>query len=249
MTPTAYAFRDSPLAERRLGLVAEIFDPASALFLRDQAPREPGLAVDLGCGPGFSTRLLRGAVRPREIVGVDGSESFLAAARRRLPEARFLLRNLREPLALGAPADVAYCRLVLGHLENPLAVLDGWRASLAPGGRLLVDEVEAIESDDPAFARYLDLVRELLASRGHRMEIGPLLAGRMPEAAVHSQIVRVAAEPARVGRMFRANLAVFGDDPLVAGRAKAIDEALAEAKGPIEWQLRQLVVEGGGGPR
>jgi trans-aconitate 2-methyltransferase len=244
VSATAYAFRDSPLAEARLALVAEIFDPTSAALLLDWAPREPQLAVDLGCGPGFTTRLLEDTVHPHALIGIDSSAGFLASAARRVPSAIYIEQDLNEPLRLAAAPSLAFSRLVLGHLEDPLTTLEGWADALAPGGRLLVDEVEAIETDDQAFAAYLDSVRELLGARGHRMEIGPLLSSRMPERAVHSRIVRVAPGADRAGRMFRANLAVFADDPVVADRARELDAALAGARGRIEWQLRQLVIEG-----
>jgi hypothetical protein len=53
-----YAFGDSAPAARRLGLLADFLAPASHPFLARFAGRQPGLAVDLGCGTGHTTRLL-----------------------------------------------------------------------------------------------------------------------------------------------------------------------------------------------
>ncbi len=66
---------------------AERTQPARDLLARvDSAPRR---IVDLGCGPGTSTRLLAERFPQAEILGVDNSEPMLAEARRRLPEVRF----------------------------------------------------------------------------------------------------------------------------------------------------------------
>jgi len=76
-----YTFGDTPPAARRLDLLAALFEPPTASFLRRDALQQPGLAIDLGCGPGHTTRLVAlttGAVRT---VGLDTSEAFLEAAR------------------------------------------------------------------------------------------------------------------------------------------------------------------------
>ena len=40
---------------------------------------------------------------------------------------------------------------------------------------LLIEEVESIETEEPALSRYLDLQREMLDANGNRLEIGPRL--------------------------------------------------------------------------
>ncbi len=53
-----YLFQDTDLAARRLAVLAEVFAPASRAFLLDVVQSRPELALDLGCGPGYTTRLL-----------------------------------------------------------------------------------------------------------------------------------------------------------------------------------------------
>jgi hypothetical protein len=67
-----YAFGDSTPAARRLALLAEVFEPTSRAFLDHVGTRlagPPGLAVDLGCGPGHTTRLLS-SVLGRGVLGL-----------------------------------------------------------------------------------------------------------------------------------------------------------------------------------
>ena len=78
---TSYAFGDSDLAARRLARLAETFEGSSAAFVRRSVDSRPRLAVDLGCGPGYSTHLIANTLNPERTVGLDNSESFLAHAR------------------------------------------------------------------------------------------------------------------------------------------------------------------------
>jgi hypothetical protein len=69
-----YTFGDTSLAARRLALLADVFEPPSRAFLAEftrVAGDQLDLAVDLGCGPGHSTRL----VASWERGGPSGSTS------------------------------------------------------------------------------------------------------------------------------------------------------------------------------
>lgn len=101
-----------------------------------------GLRVlDLGCGAGhYAAELLeRGAAR---VVGVDGSESLLRAARERLGDRAAVLHHhdLEEPLTFLADAsfDLAVMALVYHHVDARAQLLAEIRRVLRPGGTLLV---------------------------------------------------------------------------------------------------------------
>src|SRR5918997_1318217 len=76
-----YSFGETELAAERLRVVSEVFDPTSEAFVSEAVRDRPRLALDLGCGPGFTTRLLSRTARPERTVGVDRSEAFLSRAR------------------------------------------------------------------------------------------------------------------------------------------------------------------------
>jgi trans-aconitate methyltransferase len=54
-----YAFGDSALARERLGLVADTFEAPTRHLLDDLPPMQPRYVVDMGCGPGHASALLR----------------------------------------------------------------------------------------------------------------------------------------------------------------------------------------------
>jgi SAM-dependent methyltransferase len=162
-----YVFADTDVAERRLGLVAEAFAPATTAFLRDVVPRVRALAVDLGCGPGHTTRLLASVLGRARTVGLDGSPRFIAAARAAGGDpVEFIVHDVTTVPFPTPPADLVYCRFLLSHLRQPAAALARWATQLAPAGLLLVEEVETIDTTLPVFRRYLRIVDEVLAAAG-----------------------------------------------------------------------------------
>lgn len=78
-----YAFGDDPAAARRLARLAELFGPTSSAFIARAVTDPPRLALDLGCGPGHTTRLLAEATGAAQTVGLDRARAFLDLARAR----------------------------------------------------------------------------------------------------------------------------------------------------------------------
>jgi SAM-dependent methyltransferase len=235
--------------------VASIFAPPTRSFLRSAVPRPVGPAVDLGCGPGHTTRLLAQTVHPSRLAGLDQSTAFLARARRRVPAAEFHVHDVtRGPFPTG-PAELLFARFLLSHLRHPGQVVAGWATQLLPGGLLLLDEVEWVRTGDRALATYLRVLAAVLDARGHRLEVGPLLDGLPDPPGLLRRSSRVAVHPvapARAAAKFRDNLAVWRHDPQarqVAGPATIDGLATSLAgpiAGPITWGLRQIVYQRSG---
>jgi trans-aconitate 2-methyltransferase len=253
----SYSFGDSDLAAERLELVARTFESPSRSFLASAVDRPPRLAMDLGCGPGCSTRLVAEVTRARRTVGLDTSAAFLARAASGAPEGVEFVRHDAGVVPLpGAPADLIYCRLLLAHLPDPARLVETWISQLAPSGRLAVDEVEWIETSHPVLAAYEEAVVGLVASRGAPMYAGPIVAaisggsGWRPLA----NVLRTVAVPSAVAaRMYRMNLLTWREDPWIRARyppeeLHALAEGLGElatstAETEISWGLRQVVFE------
>ena len=142
-----YAFRDHDLAAQRLTLVAETFAPLTTTFIHDAAPAKPDIAIDLGCGLGHSTRILKEVTQPRQTIGLDNSKRFLSIARTMTPyDVQFVVHDVTQLPLPGAPADLIFCRFLLVHLPSAKEHVQRWSSQLAPEGHLLLQETEAIQS-------------------------------------------------------------------------------------------------------
>lgn len=249
-----YTFGDSELAGDRLDVVARVFAPTTRAFLWAEAPRACRLAVDVGCGPGHTTRLLGQVTSAERVVGLDASAAYVTRARRSEgPEA--FVRHDATVVPWPTPAlasDVVFCRYLLAHLDDASGALGAWATQARAGARILVEEVEAIDTDVDVFTRYLGIVTELLASRGQRLDIGRELHRSDDPAGLRRVSSRVAIlQPPASGvvAMFRPNLATWRVDPVIAARYSPgelddLDAALAaqadRPAGAITWRLRQM---------
>jgi trans-aconitate 2-methyltransferase len=242
--------------EPRTELVHELLAPTSRLLLSREVSSPPGLAIDLGCGPGVSTRFLAEVTAARLVAGLDVSARWVALAERfRSERMRFFVHDVsRVPFPVG-PAELLYSRLLLIHLPDPDSALAGWATQLRPGGQLLLEEVECIETTQPAFRRYLELVGQIAAYEGKALYIGP----RLNELDVvdglvrtTSSVLRIPVENTVAARIFGSNLQNWKTHLLVqAGQARAQLETLEldlfhlaqqpRAGLDTEWSVRQVV--------
>jgi len=174
-----YSFGETNLAAERLRVVSEVFDPTSKAFVSETVRNRPGLALDLGCGPGFTTRLLSRVARPERTVGVDRSKAFLsqaragAAAGKGYVTADVAVAPLRIA-GIGAQPDLIYARFLSSHLAEQAVA--GWAKELAAGGLLLLEEVDSISTEVAAFDEYLKIASEVLAQYGNELFVGARLA-------------------------------------------------------------------------
>ncbi len=123
-------------------------DPAAVVRQARWCGITPGFRVmDAGCGPGFTTSLLFEQIQPGgEIVGVDYAHARIDYARERyghVPGMRFLLHDLREPLAGAGLFDLIWVRFVLEYnrRESP-AIVRNLMHCLKPGGLLCLLDLD-----------------------------------------------------------------------------------------------------------
>jgi ubiquinone/menaquinone biosynthesis C-methylase UbiE len=253
-----YQFGDQDLAARRLEVVARVFEPTTRELLEQSRLGQTRIAIDLGCGPGFTTRLLGEVAGRAIIVGLDSSERFLTLARRPAADRlSFQHHDVSTTPLPHAPADLLFCRFLLSHLPDPRSCLEKWATQVNQGGLIVVEEVEAIESTQPAFQNYLGIVESLLRNQRTELYVGPLLAslaGPPPLRKRSSRARRLPVSNQDAATMFSMNLPNWKDNPFIRenfsaasiGRLQRDLEELASAAGKessIAWTLRQLVFE------
>jgi SAM-dependent methyltransferase len=213
----SYAFGDVELAARRLQLLDRVFAEPSRALLGVAASGPIGLAVDLGCGPGWSTRLLSETLRPFRLAGLDTSQSFLQMARAAGPPgtAWFSHDITSVPFPTG-PADLLHARFVLCHLPEAETVLRKWLGQLNPGGYLLTQDDQEIVARHPVLVSYEEMARSLVAARGADLWVGARLARLdAPKGfqKVVNKLYRHRVPVALAAQMFAMNFAVWRHDP------------------------------------
>jgi len=113
---------------------AERMRPALDLMARIPLASQRQI-VDLGCGPGTVTMLLRRRFADATVTGVDNSEPMLAAARAAAPDCRFEMADLARWSA-AAPVDLLYANASLQWLDDHALLFPHLLSQLAPGGTL-----------------------------------------------------------------------------------------------------------------
>jgi trans-aconitate 2-methyltransferase len=171
-----YTFGDNLRASARLRRLAEIYEPESRELLRRTGISAPRLAVDLGCGPGWSTRLLQDVLKPHRTVGLDASAVFVEEARTRHgADLEFEVHDIVSvPFPVDAP-NVMFCRYLLTHLRSLGEVLAAWAGVAAPGGLLVIHESESLEANHQALRLYYRLLDQFQRHHGQALHVGALL--------------------------------------------------------------------------
>ena len=77
----------------------------------------PKRVIDLGCGPGNSTAVLKEEFPDAEIIGMDSSEDMLDKARKTLPDISFVQSDLKT-YESSEPADLLFSNAVFHWLPH-----------------------------------------------------------------------------------------------------------------------------------
>ena len=185
-----------------MAIAAASWDPGQYLRFADQRLRPaldllaqvglsaPARVVDLGCGPGNVSSILKQRFPQADVLGVDGSEAMLAKARAAAPDCRFEQGDFSTWTPGGPAPDLIYSNAAL-HWVSGHQSLFPRLVSLLPSGGVLAVQMPAMHDaplrrlqlevaahgpwadllGDAGFARdilspgeYYDLLRPLVAS-------------------------------------------------------------------------------------
>lgn len=123
-------------AELYLRFADERTQPARDLVARI-ALENPRRIVDLGCGPGNSTELLRERWPQASILGIDNSPEMIAAARAKHPRESWELADAATWAAV-PPCDLVFSNAALQWVPHHERLFPHLWAQVAAGGALAV---------------------------------------------------------------------------------------------------------------
>jgi trans-aconitate 2-methyltransferase len=101
-------------------------------------------AVDLGCGPGNSTALLRDRWLDAQLTGIDNSPEMLARARRDFPTVEWMLADAGRYRA-PAPVDLLFANAVFHWLPDHATLFPSLMEQVKKGGALAVQMPHSFE--------------------------------------------------------------------------------------------------------
>ena len=105
------------------------WEPETARLLDRVRLARGSRCLDIGCGRGESMRLMAEHVGPAgQVTGVDVDASVEA----------------QDPTIPGAPFDLVFARLLLIHVDDPVAVMRRLWDWVAPGGHLVIQEYDLL---------------------------------------------------------------------------------------------------------
>lgn len=250
-----YTFGTSPKAALRLEEIAGYFNPLAAVFIRQLIPEIPDIALDMGCGPGFTTNMLAEATGCQATYGMDTSPEFLKIARQQFCNCTFLEHDVTA-VPFPVTANIMYARFLLCHLREPLDVIDDWMSQLKPGGLLFIEEIDTIDTYLDVFRTYLFLAEGIVAAQGASLFVGETLArAEYQWEVILNEPVELPVMNRQAASWFHWNTQTiwkentFVLDQLSPGERESIAEQLAQLRAgedsvsSITWKMRRLVLK------
>lgn len=123
-------------AEQYMKFARERTQPSVDLISRlDFSPRS---ILDIGCGPGNSTAMLKDRFPNAKILGVDSSDNMLKKARESYPELEFKKCFVPDGLSALGKFDLIFSNACLHWIPDHEALLPKLIEKLNDGGRLAV---------------------------------------------------------------------------------------------------------------
>lgn len=109
-------------------------EPLAGRFVALLEPRAGQRVLDVGCGPGALTAVLTARLGSGAVAAVDPSESFVSAARTRLPDVDIRPARAEELPYPDDTFDLAVAQLVVHFMAAPEAGIAEMARVTRPGG-------------------------------------------------------------------------------------------------------------------
>jgi predicted O-methyltransferase YrrM len=236
MTGTStYVIRGGPQGRERLRVVARVMWPTTAALFERVGVAADARVLDLGCGGGDVTMALAAMAPDGRVVGTDVDDAKLDLAREEAAAAGLEHVELRVHDVLAPPEgderfDLVYARFLLTHLPDPAAALANVRALLAPGGAVVVEDIDFTghfcHPRSEAFWRYVQLYSDAVRARGCDPDIGPRLPSLLRDAGfadVGMHVVQPAGFEGEVKLLAPITLEAIADAVLAADLISAAE--------------------------
>ncbi|MGA3027592.1 MAG: methyltransferase domain-containing protein [Bryobacteraceae bacterium] len=148
----------------------------------------PRRIVDLGCGPGNSTEVVRRRWPEAEVIGLDSSTQMIEAARKAWPEGKWVLGDAATWTA-SQPFDLVFSNAMMQWLPDHARLCPRLLAQVATGGALAVQMPAHYEL--PMHREIVEVSRD--AAWDERMQAARTALTREPASFYYDTLQPVAA--------------------------------------------------------
>ncbi len=194
-SPDGYVHARNPREYQRLRDQALMWEGATGRVL-DRIGLKPGMTcLDVGAGPGAVMRLMADRVGPEgKVTGIE-IDAVLAGEvlceLRGQGGATFDLINAdlsKLDVLEGAPFDIVFCRLLLMHMREPVAILEKMHGWTKQGGMVVAQEFDfgaiAVEPPCPAMGEFNRVFEGVFRRHGRNMRAGRQLPAQFEAAGL-----------------------------------------------------------------
>ncbi len=137
----------------RQQLLAAHLDPPTRTVLARLPSMPEARVLDLGCGQGNTTRCLADVLRPASCLGIEFDPALVDYASTRDDNPACVTFQQGDATRLSFPDasfDVVFCRYLLIHMVDPMAVVREMLRVVKPGGYAIAYEADfVVELSDP----------------------------------------------------------------------------------------------------
>lgn len=169
-------------AEAYARFMGQFSEPLAVRFADWAGVRRGQRAMDVGCGPGALTTVLTELLEPGAVAAADPSESFVAAARARLPQVDVRRASAEDLPYDSGSFDVVLAQLVVHFMSDPVAGLREMSRVAVPGGVVAACVWDHAGGGGP-LATFWSAVRSLDASAPDESGLPGARAGHLAELA------------------------------------------------------------------
>lgn len=154
MSITDYVLGNDQEELARLKLQHELWRDELLKLWDKSRLRDSARVLDLGCGPGYTSRDILIYNPDCRLTSVDISENFLQYVRAQMENSGLSGRvdtqkSFIEDLRLASgPFDTAFCRWLMIFVQNPRKAIEKVAAHLTPGAEFIIQEYVSYDSMD-----------------------------------------------------------------------------------------------------
>jgi ubiquinone/menaquinone biosynthesis C-methylase UbiE len=190
-----YAMKHSEEEVMRLEIQATVLSKIVDQEINAMNIKSDMAILDAGCGTGAITRRFAQIVKPAKVAAVDFDPVFIENARKiaageGIENISFEVGDIDNLEYQDGMFDLAYCRLVLMHVQDPVKTIEELKRVTKKGGKVAVSDQDdgtiIVHPDMPKLANLWDRYGQWAATEHMDRQIGRKLYSILLQAGLKS---------------------------------------------------------------